>query len=261
MSATPLMPTIFVAHGSPMNALGGNDHARALAAWGKGLPRPKAIAVISAHWRTRGTQVLRHPRPPMIYDFSGFPPELSAIKYPAPGSLDVADRIVTLLAGTGATPTTEWGYDHGAWSVLCHMFPAADIPVTLIGQDKKARTEDHWQVAQKLAPLRAEGVLILGSGNVTHNLGDLSWEDGAEPMRWAVDFDCYIKESLEARNLDALLRMQGAPAELWRRALPTTEHYMPLIYAMGATDAKDRVAFPYMEMQNGSLSMRCVQFG
>ena len=197
----------------------------------------------------------------MIYDFSGFPPELSAIQYPAPGAVVTADRIVALLADVGAQPTTEWGLDHGAWAVLKQLYPEADIPVTVIGQDRRARVDEHWAIARKLAVLRQEGVLILGSGNITHNLGEIDWSDEPKPMAWAVQFDEYIKKALLARDLDALLRFKGVAPELWRRALPTLEHYIPLIYAMGACVDGEAVTFPYEEMQHGSLSMRCVQFG
>lgn len=257
---SPRMPTLFLAHGSPMNALGGNALAQALNDLGRALPRPRAILMISAHWRTRGTQVLKVDQPDMIYDMSGFPKELYEIQYPAPGHAEVSDEVQSLIAPLGGSVTADWGFDHGAWSVLVHLYPKCDVPVVMLSLDKKARMEDHHKVARALAPLRDQGVLITGSGNITHNLGALDWEGNGPPMDWAVEFDALIKDGLERRDLGRLLHFEGVPDGLQRQNLPTFEHYHPLIYALGASNDQDKVSYPFHEMQNGSLSMRTVLF-
>jgi 4,5-DOPA dioxygenase extradiol len=244
-----------------MNALGGNAFAAALNGLGKALPRPRAIVLVSAHWRTRGTQVLNQNAPKMIYDMSGFPPALYEIVYPARGDEAVSADVVRLIAPLGGEATAEWGFDHGAWSVLCHLYPEADIPVVMLSLDKKARMDEHFKVAEALTPLRDQGVLIIGSGNITHNLGDLDWDGKAQPFDWAVEFDRLIAQAIIARDLDTLLHFKGIPEKLHRHALPTHEHYHPLLYALGAATENDRVSYPYEEMQNGSLSMRAVLFG
>lgn len=261
MSPAPLMPTLFVGHGSPMNALGGNAFARALNGLGEALPRPAAVVMISAHWRSRGTQVLNQEAPEMIYDMSGFPKELYEIVYPAKGSAAVTAEVKRLIAPLGGEDTTAWGLDHGAWAVLCHLYPKADVPVVMLSLDKKARMDDHFRMAQALKPLREQGVLIVGSGNITHNLGDLDWNGDAKPFAWAEEFDGIVKNALERRDLETLLHFKDVPEKLHRHALPTLEHYHPLIYALGASNENDRVSYPYEEMQNGSLSMRSVLFG
>lgn len=261
MTRHSAMPTLFIGHGSPMNALGGNAFAAALNRLGEALPRPEAILLVSAHWRTRGTQVLNHNEPKMIYDMSGFPKELYEIVYPAKGHAGVSARVSELIAPLGGAETLDWGFDHGAWAVLCHLFPKADVPVVMLSLDKKARTEDHFRVAEALKPLRNEGVLIVGSGNVTHNLGDMDWDGNGKPFAWAEQFDGIVKKALDARDLPTLLSFKGVPEKLHRHALPTLEHYHPLIYALGASNDDDRVSYPYEEMQNGSLSMRSVLFG
>lgn len=252
------LPTLFIGHGSPMNALGGNAYARRLATLGQELPRPQAIVVVSAHWRTPGTQVLRSDAPATIHDFAGFPKALYEMRYPAPGAPELAERIAGMVGGK---TTAEWGLDHGAWTVLKHMYPAAQIPVLQVSMDKRAHTRDHYEIAKQLRPLRDEGVLIVGSGNVTHNLGEMDWDGTAAPFPWAVEFDRLIAEALDAKHLACLLDGDGIAPEVWRRALPTNEHFLPLVYALGSAYEDDQVSYPYEEMQNGSLSMRSVRFG
>lgn len=261
MSKHPRMPTLFIGHGSPMNALGGNAFAATLTELGQALPRPKAVVMVSAHWRSRGTQVLNVNEPKMIYDMGGFPKELYEIVYPSPGSESVSAEVQRLVAPLGGELTTEWGLDHGAWSVLVHLYPKADVPIVMLSLDKKARTSDHFKVGQALAPLRDQGILIVGSGNITHNLGDMDWDGHTKPFAWAEEFDGAIKKALDGRDLDTLLHFKGIPEKLHRHALPTLEHYHPLIYALAASHENDRVSYPFEEMQNGSLSMRSVLFG
>lgn len=265
MSTTTRMPSVFIGHGSPMNALpasaASNAYASALRRLAETLPHPKAILVVSAHWRTRGIQVLNVASPRTIHDFSGFPPALHAIQYAAPGAQDLSRRVLELLTEFDASETQDWGLDHGAWSVLRHMYPDADIPVTQLGIAKRTDLYNHLAIARKLAPLRAEGVLILGSGNLTHNLGEVDWNDDPRPMAWAEAFDSQIAKALSDLDTETLLGRGKIDSKLWRQAHPTLEHYTPLLYAYGSAQPgkyTGNIDFPYTEMQMGSISMRCV---
>lgn len=256
------MPTLFVAHGSPMNAIDQNDFTRALGELGQRLIKPKAVLVISAHWRTSGTRVLNVANPKTIHDFSGFPRPLYDVQYRAPGNPEIAERITRLLAHHGAKNDDSWGLDHGTWSVLRHIYPEADVPVVQLSLNTKLDLAGHYAVANDLAVLRDEGVLILGSGNITHNLAEVDFDTNATPLAWAEEFDQKIALVLQNRDLEKLINFSDqATAKLWRRALPTLEHYMPLIYALGASNSADPISFPYVGIQNATLSMRCVQFG
>lgn len=262
MSGRNDMPTLFVGHGSPLNVAQDDAYARNLTRVGASLPRPRAVVVVSAHWRTPGVQVLEHPEPPTIHDFSGFPKPLYDMHYKAPGAVEVAREVRDALGAFRAKTTPEWGLDHGAWTVLWHLFPKADVPVTQLAIDKKSTLAEHFAIAQALKPLRESGVLILGSGNITHNFAELAWdEQHAGPKPWAVAFDDYIKKALERRDVPALLAQNGLPREEWKRALPTWEHYIPLIYALGAADPGTAVSFFNEEIQMGALAMRSVRFG
>ncbi len=259
---TSKLPTLFLAHGSPVNAIRDNDFTRALGRLGQSLPRPKAILIVSAHWRSRTTRVLTLQEPKTIYDFSGFPKELSEIVYAAKGSPQLALRVAALLTPFGVEDDESWGLDHGVWSVLRHMYPAADIPVVPLSINQRLQLEGHLAVAQALRPLRAEGILIIGSGNITHNLGDIDWDEAAKPQKWAQTFDERMAKAIVERDTKFLLKGVGPDyASLWQRALPTAEHYIPLLYAYGASDEGEQVSFPYVGMQHGTLSMRCVRFG
>jgi 4,5-DOPA dioxygenase extradiol len=256
------MPTLFIAHGSPMNAIEQNSFTKALTHLNQKLPRPKAILVISAHWRTPGTRVLNTAFPKTIHDFGGFPPALYEVQYKAPGAPDIAARVAQLLSKYNVQEDSQWGFDHGTWSVIRHIFPAAEIPVLQLSIDKRLDLEGHANLARDLVPLRNEGVLILGSGNITHNLGEVDFNEGAKPPLWAIEFDQLISVAIQHRDRDFLVRRSHQEtAALWRRALPTYEHYIPLLYAYGASESDDFISFPYEGFQNGTLSMRCVQFG
>ena len=255
------MPVLFVGHGSPMNALGQNDYTRALARLGAALGAPKAVLVVSAHWQTRGVRVLEVEKPRTIHDFGGFPAALFAVDYPAPGAPAVAARAAELLKAEGAVLDRAWGLDHGAWAVLRHMWPKADVPVLQLSLDAGRTPAGHYKLGRALAPLRDEGVLILGRGNVTHNLRDFDHDEDAPPRTWAVEFDALVRAALVAGDHQALIAPDPKRAALWRMALPTTEHFLPLLYAMGASGPGDALSFPYEGLQNGTLSMRSVQFG
>lgn len=254
----PRMPTLFLGHGSPMNALADNAFTRNLNALGKSLPRPKAILVVSAHWETRGTRVLRTEMPKTIHDFGGFPRPLFEIQYPAPGALVEADRAVELLQAYEAQADSSWGLDHGTWSVLRHLYPSADIPVFQLSLNRNLTFQQHLEQAAALKPLREQGVLIVGSGNITHNLRSVVWEPDTAPVAWAVQFDEMIKQALLARDLATLLPRETSA---WKLAFPSLEHYLPLLYVVGASDPEEIPVFPHEEIQNGTLSMRSVLYG
>lgn len=256
----PRMPVLFIGHGSPMNAVGGNAYAASLAELGRTLPRPKAIVVVSAHWVTQSTEVLNVAQPKTIHDFYGFPPELYEMAYPAPGAPALAAQIAALLQGFKAAETGEWGLDHGAWTVLKHLYPAADIPVLQVSLAAELPLPQHVAAGAALAPLREQGVLVLASGNITHNLRDTDRRPDAKPKGWATEFDQLIARALQDRDLDSLTDPARFGVKLWQQAHPTLEHFVPLLYAVGA-GGDGPLKFPYEEMQLGSLSMRSVQIG
>ena len=254
------LPVLFVGHGSPMNAIADNEYTRSLRALGARLGKPAAVLCVSAHWLTRGTAVtgMKHPR--TIHDFGGFPEALYQVRYPAPGSPEVAALAREALGAGVAVDVEEWGLDHGTWSVLRHMYPEADVPVVQLGIDYGASARRHLEMGEKLRPLREKGVLILGSGNIVHNLRRISFEEDAPPEDWAVEFDAWVKARLEARDFDALAGdLSLAPSG--RVGVPTPDHYDPLLYVLGASDAGDRLRWEFEGIQNASISMRSVSFG
>jgi len=255
------MPVAFVGHGSPMNAIEDNAWSRGFRDLGSRLPRPSAVLVISAHWYTRGTAVTANERPPTIHDFGGFPEPLYEMRYPAKGDPDLADRVVNLVGPGLASTSLDWGLDHGTWSVLHHMWRQADVPVVQLSIDGRASASRHVEIGRAIAPLRDEDVLILGSGNIVHNLGDafgrMRSGDVSTPA-WAAEFDDAVVGGLEARDTAALARLIGSPEG--RKAHPTPEHYLPLLYAAGAA-GDDPVSFHITGFDLGSLSMRAVIFG
>ncbi len=255
------MPVAFVGHGSPMNAIEDNHWSRAFRDLGSRLPRPSAVLAISAHWYTRGSAVTANERPPTIHDFGGFPEPLYQMRYPAKGDPELADRVVSLLGPGVASPSLDWGLDHGTWSVLLHVWPVADVPVVQLSIDGRVAASRHVEIGRALAPLRDEDVLILGSGNIVHNLGDafgrMRSGDVTTPA-WAAEFDGAVVRGLQAKDPGALARLIESPEG--RKAHPTPEHYLPLLYAAGAAGS-DPVSFPITGFDLGSLSMRAVIFG
>jgi 4,5-DOPA dioxygenase extradiol len=255
------MPVAFVGHGSPMNAIEDNVWSRGFRDLGSRVPRPSAILAISAHWYIRGTAVTANHWPETIHDFGGFPEPLYEMKYLAKGDPGLANRVVDLLGRDTASTSLAWGLDHGTWCVLHHMWPKADVPVVQMSIDDRASASRHVEIGRLLAPLRDEGILILGSGNIVHNLDDAmgrlrSGELATPP--WAAEFDSSVAHALERHDTDALARFIEAPEG--RKAHPTPEHYLPLLYAAGAAD-DDPVSFPITGFDLGSLSMRTVIFG
>jgi 4,5-DOPA dioxygenase extradiol len=253
------MPILFVGHGSPMNAIEDNQWSRGFRSLADLLPEPKAILSVSAHWYVAGTFVTGDAQPKTIHDFGGFPRELYEVQYPAPGSVELAQRVAKFL---GAALRTDWGLDHGTWSVLVHLRPKADLPVVQLSIDARLPPAEHVELGKALAPLREEGVLILGSGNVTHNLRHAfnAWHHGdtATPP-WAKSFDADVSQALEQHDGAALARIVTTAEG--RMSHPSPDHYYPLLYAAGAADAKDAVSFPISGFDMGSLSMRSVLFG
>lgn len=262
----PLMtgraPAIFVGHGSPMNAIQDNDFTRALRQWGRELGLPKAILVVSAHWLTeRGVQVSVSPRPVTVHDFGGFPAELHAQRYPAAGAPEVAQRAAARV-GPLQVGRVEHGLDHGAWTVLHHLYPSANVPVFQWSIDITRDGAWHLGVGRALAALRDEGVLILGSGNVVHNLGDTMRDEIASPrglMPWADEFDQRVKQAIDAGDTRALAAYDQLTASALH-AVPFPDHYFPLLYAMGAAQQGERPRHVFEGFQGGTLSMRCVQW-
>ncbi|MDE2481077.1 MAG: 4,5-DOPA dioxygenase extradiol [bacterium] len=255
------MPVIFFGHGNPMNALADGPYARAWRAIGSALPRPRAILAISAHWYLPAGLVTADEHPRTIHDFGGFPRALYEMTYPAPGDPALADRVVELLAPQPVHADRSWGLDHGTWAVLCHVYPDADIPVVQLSIDERLTPSEHYELARRLRPLRDEGVLIVASGNLVHNLHTYAWGRHAqEPYAWALRFETKARELLLARDFDPLVEYEALGEDAMLSA-PTPEHYLPLVYAMGAADERDEIAFPVEGIDGGSVSMLSVRFG
>ncbi|MGE3174550.1 MAG: 4,5-DOPA dioxygenase extradiol [Planctomycetota bacterium] len=262
--AAERMPVLFVGHGSPMNAIEDNAWSRAFRDLARGLPQPRAILAVSAHWFVDGTWLTGDARPRTIHDFGGFPDALYEIEYPAPGHRDLAARVQQLLAqrAPAAGLREDWGLDHGTWSVLVHMYPDARVPVVQLSIDRRLDAAQHFELARSLLQLRADGVLVLGSGNVTHNLRDaftrMQRRDDTTPD-WARRFDADVAVALQQRDRDRLVSLW--PGDLGRQAHPSPDHWWPLLYAAAASDHRDAVTFPIDGFDLGSLSMRAVRFG
>ena len=252
------MPVLFVGHGSPMNAIEDNAFASAWKELGRSLPRPEAILSVSAHWVTDGTRINDEEHPKTIYDMYGFPPELYRVKYDAPGSPETAREAIR-LAGREVMADNSWGIDHGTWSVLHRMYPQADIPVCQLSIDSRASAEEHYRIGQALRSLRDSGVLIMGSGNVVHNLRRISW-DMEGGYSWAYAFDDYILEKITHRQFGDVIdyRSAGESAEM---AFPTTEHFFPLLYVLGASQPDDGIRILNHSCTMGALSMTSYVFG
>lgn len=252
------MPAVFVGHGSPMNAIESNRYTDAWSALGGSLARPRAILAVSAHWYVRGVAITSNERPRTIHDFYGFPRDLYRARYDAPGDPALAERIAGMLGTLDVALDESWGLDHGTWSVLAHMYPDADIPVLQLALDATRAPEFHWAIGAALAPLRDDGVLVLGSGNLVHNLGLM---DGgvAGGFDWAQRFDEHVRRAIEAGDRDALVHPHAhADGAL---AVPTPEHYLPLLYACALRTRKDPVTTIVDGLDVGSISMRSVLVG
>ena len=248
-------PAIFFGHGSPMNALGG-PFADTWRGVGEALSKPKGRVMVSAHWETQGLGVTAMPRPETIHDFGGFPAELHAMQYPAPGSPELAGRVAGL---TGAVPTEQWGLDHGTWSVLAHVWPEADVPVVQLSLDRRLDARGHYDLGRRLNALREEGVIIAGSGDFVHNLR--AWKRaGGEAYPWATSFNEAVKSAFMRGDHEALIDWVGL-AEDAQLSVPTDEHYLPLLYVAAQQRPGDDVSFFNDVIEGGSISMTGVRIG
>lgn len=257
------MPALFLGHGNPMNVLEDNPYSRSWQQLGLTLPRPRAILAISAHWYTRGTRVTAMKSPRTIHDFGGFPQALFDVEYPAPGSPTLAAEIIQLLAPVAAVAAdeSEWGFDHGSWGVVKKMYPAADIPMVQLSIDATADTQTHYQLGRKLSALRDQGVMIIASGNVVHNLRMARWQESAAPYPWAQSFNQFVRDNINWRGegrhpLVDYQRHEGAGL-----SIPTPEHYLPLLYILGCRHEEETVAITIDGIEMASLSMLSVQVG
>ena len=253
------MPAVFIGHGSPMNALESNRYTAAWRAIGAAVPKPRAVLAVSAHWYIGATAVTAMAKPKTIHDFYGFPPELFAVQYPAPGAPDVAQEVAELLEPVGAgLDAGQWGLDHGTWSVLVHMFPKADIPVLQLSINMLKPPEYHLELGGRLASLRERGVLIVGSGNVVHNLRMVEWRRPDLGFPWAERFDREVLEQL-ARDPHGVLAVKDHPD--FRMAVPTPDHFLPLLYVAGLA-SKEEAPTPVIQGYSlGSISMTAYAVG
>ena len=255
------MPAIFFGHGNPMNALTDNVWTRGWRTIGGSMPKPKAILCVSAHWYIPQVAVTAMDRPRTIHDFGGFPRELFAYQYPAPGSPHLADRIAELLGNEVTLDETGWGLDHGTWSVLCHVFPDADVPVVQLSIDENEPAAFHYEMGRILAQLRDEGILIVGSGNIIHNLHAYAWGDQTrEPLDWALRFEQTARDLMTSSDHEPLVYYEAMGKDALLSA-PTPDHYLPLLYVLGAQQQGDAVSFPVEGFDAGSISMTTVRIG
>jgi 4,5-DOPA dioxygenase extradiol len=254
-------PAIFVGHGNPMNALARNPYTEGWRELGLSLPQPRAIVCVSAHWYVPRLAVTAMRRPRTIHDFGGFPPQLYEVAYPAPGSPELAQRIAQLLAPRAVELDQGWGLDHGTWSVLTHVYPDASIPVVQLSIDETKDAATHYEIARGLAPLREQGVLIVGSGNIVHNLPAYAWGDeSVAPYDWALRFDRLVQQLLAQGDFAPLVAYEslGRDALL---AAPTPDHYLPLLYVIAQRQPDEPVSFPVAGFDGGSISMLSVRIG
>ena len=260
MGDAACMPIIFFGHGSPMNTLARNQYTEAWRRLGASVPKPKSILAISAHWFTEGTAVTAMARPRTIHDFGGFPQALFDIQYPAPGDPVLAEHVRGLLAPLPVAMDESWGLDHGTWSVLAHAFPDADIPVVQLSMDGSKPAAFHYELGRRLAPLRAEGVLIVGSGNVVHNLMLMQRGEGVRAYEWARRFNEQVRAALASGRHQALVDFEQIGEDA-RLAVPTPEHYLPLLYIAGSLQEGEAIEFAVDGYEAGSLGMLSITAG
>lgn len=261
--STEQMPVLFLGHGSPMNAIEENEFVTGFRNIGKVLPKPNAILCVSAHWETRGTFVTAMEKPPTIHDFGGFPQALFDVQYPAPGSPELARETKNLITKTQVGLDDQWGLDHGAWTVIKHLYPNADVPVIQLSLDYYQTPQYHYELARELAVLRRKGVLIVGSGNMVHNLRMVAWDHLNDPeygYAWALEAREKMKQYILADDHQALInfRSQGKAFDL---AIPTPEHYLPLLYALALKEDKEEIRLFNDKAVGGSLTMTSVLIG
>lgn len=244
-------PALFVGHGSPMNALEENEYSLEWRTISSGLPKPRSIVCISAHWTTGDTFITAMDEPRTIHDFSGFTEELSQVQYPAPGDPVLAEAICK-QAQYRIKPDYRWGLDHGCWSVLKHMYPDADIPLIQLSLNNNLTAREHFELGQQLQYLRSQNILVIGSGNIVHNLSVVKWADEAYP--WALDFDELVKKKIADRDFDSLINFGGLHPD-FRLAIPTIEHYLPMLYILGMSSPDSDINFFCEDVTMGAISM------
>jgi 4,5-DOPA dioxygenase extradiol len=250
------MPVLFIGHGNPMNAIENSEFSDKWKSLGETLPKPRAIVCISAHWETYGTAVTAMPHPNTIHDFGGFPQALFDVEYPAPGDSDLANEIIRKISRVQLSPDLNWGLDHGCWSVLCRMYPEADIPVVQLSLAINQPASYHYELAKELSFLRDKGILIIGSGNIVHNLRRVEWHNpGAS--EWAETANEKIKELIVSGDFSSLIDYQQLGQEV-QMAIPTAEHYLPLLYILALQEADEKASFFNDKIVMGSLSMTSV---
>lgn len=254
------MPVVFAGHGSPMNALEVNEFSKGWRETAKGLPQPTAILCISAHWETRGTFVTAMEQPKTIHDFYGFPQRLFDLQYPAKGSLTLANDTIASVQTTPIEKDLSWGLDHGCWSVLQHMYPAANIPVVQLSLNQLQDPLWHYQLARELNILRHKGVLIIGSGNMVHNLGVMNWKTPEKGYDWAEEANQTLKKLIADNDHLSLANYKDLGAEV-RQSIPTPEHYLPLLYTLGLKADDEKVQFFNDKTVFGSISMTSLLIG
>jgi 4,5-DOPA dioxygenase extradiol len=256
-----MMPTIFIGHGNPMNAISKNAYTDGWASIGRSIPQPKAVLAISAHWYIPGCAVTVNLAPRTIHDFGGFPKELYGVEYPAPGSPDLARRVKDLLAPVSVNLDESWGIDHGTWSVLTHIFPNADIPVVQLSIDKRQPPIFHYELGKQLRLLREEGILIIGSGNLVHNLHSYAWgEKGVQAFDWAARFEMQVSKLLLKGDDAPIIAYEGLGRDAML-SVPTPDHYLPLLYVLGLRRENEQIGFPVQGVDGGSISMLTVRIG
>ena len=259
LTSTPTMPVLFLGHGSPMNAIEENEFVEGMRNVATKIPTPQLILCVSAHWETQGTKVTAMQKPPTIHDFGGFPQALFDVQYPAPGSPEWAEHIQKIVQKTNIELDYHWGLDHGAWSVIKHLYPNADIPVLELSIDYTKNGRYHFELAQELQSLREKGVLIIGSGNIVHNLRMVDWRrmNDTFGFDWALEVDAEVKDAILNEHFDKLINFhqQGAAFQM---AIPTPEHYIPLLYTLGMQNSKDKISFFNDSPVGGSLTMTSV---
>lgn len=255
-----LMPVLFIGHGSPMNAIAENSFTKALNQLPSKVPTPKAIVCVSAHWMTDGTWATSMDNPKTIHDFYGFPKELFEIEYKASGSPETASLIQSTIPDPKIRlDAYEWGLDHGTWSVLKHIYPTAEIPVIQLSLSIDEPPEYHFKLGEQLKFLREKGVLIVGSGNIVHNLRRMNVDENAKAYDWALEADDWMKKKIEERDFNSLVH-DAIKTEAGKLSIPTWEHYFPLLYILGASDRNDELTFVHEGFQNASISMRALMF-
>lgn len=258
-----LMPVLFVGHGSPMNGIEDNEFSKRWTAIAKDIPTPAAVLVISAHWFTKGTNITAMDFPKTIHDFGGFPEALYQVQYPAPGNPDLAAQTASMIHTTKVELDHDWGLDHGTWTIVRHMYPNAEIPVLQLSIDYTKDPNFHYELAKELFQLRKKGVLIIGSGNMVHNLRMVAWDKLNGPAYgydWAIHMNQTFKELIEEKNHQPLIHYSSLGKEAMM-AIPTPEHYLPLLYTLGLQDKNDPISFFNDQPVGGSLTMTSVKLG